>query len=149
MTRCFHTYRGIPLGIILKKDLKRFGISQKNLAEQIGMSYTNLNRSINYHRLFNIDEATKIDKFFGYEPGFVKKMQDYHLSANKVPSGSSSISIDRPNVRACVFWDVNIESLDWQNHRQFIIKRVDSYGNLSEKKSVHEFYLKLSVNEKN
>ena len=57
---------------------------------------------------------------------------------------------NRPNLehyRKTVFWDSNIETLDWEKNRQWIIRRVFEYGGEEEILETIRFYVKDVVKE--
>ncbi len=64
MISVFDIYKGIPIGTIIKRDLKKRGISQIALSRSIGISYKTLNRIINNHRTIENTYAIKIEKIF-------------------------------------------------------------------------------------
>lgn len=142
MARKFSIYKGIPIGLIIKKDLSRKKVSQKVLADSIGMSYYCLNRSLNNKRLIKEDEARLIDEYFKYEDRFTLNMQSYLYNKNQSKEHGSLKNIT-PSVRSCVFWDIDVSSLDWVKYRDFIINRVLEYGNSEEYRSVMEYYNNL------
>ncbi|MDE5887882.1 MAG: hypothetical protein K2H46_09895 [Muribaculaceae bacterium] len=142
MARKFSIYKGIPIGLIIKKDLSRKKVSQKVLADSIGMSYYCLNRSLNNKRLIKEDEARLIDEYFKYEDRFTLNMQSYLYNKNQSKEHGSFKNIT-PSVRSCVFWDIDVSSLDWVKYRDFIINRVLEYGNSEEYRSVMEYYNNL------
>ena len=57
---------------------------------------------------------------------------------------------NRPNIgyyRKAVFWDTEIEKLDWDKNRQWIIRRVFEYGGEDEILETIRFYGKDVVKE--
>ncbi|MBD5309260.1 MAG: helix-turn-helix transcriptional regulator [Bacteroides sp.] len=144
MIRRFSVYKGIPLGLIIKKDLKRNSISQKVLADKVGISYSSMNRALNGKRVLSDEEASCIDAIMGYEESFTKQMQSYFLEKDNKKNISNETIIP-PYIRACVFWDIDLGKLDWIKHRQFIINRVSQYGNYEERENVENFYSSLNL----
>lgn len=144
MTRRYEIYKDIPLNLIIKKDLKKKKLSQKVLAQILGMSYRSLNKAINGHRYFTKEEGDRIDSFFDYETEFIIRIQGVKKESQK-----TFLTLDKstrnsiPQVRACVFWDIDINKLDWIKHSRFIIERVSVYGNNEEKESVNNYYKSL------
>ncbi|MBD5288733.1 helix-turn-helix transcriptional regulator [bacterium] len=145
MRRRFETYKNIPIGLIIKKDLREKNMSQKTLAHIIGMSYRSLNSAINGHRLFKEEEADKIDTFFNYEKCFVINIQRFkHREITLLENNNiSPCHISVPYIRPCVFWDIDSTTLDWIKHRRFIMERVSVYGNQEERKAITDYYRKI------
>ncbi len=135
----FEIYKGIPVGNIIKRDLKKKGLSQVMLANQIGIPYKTLNKILNNHSLLNIKYAEKIESFMDYEPTILIRLQDY-LIEKKFAQKKLITYGAIPKIRKCVFWDIDINSLDWIKHKNFIIERATRYGNKEEKKAVSQFY---------
>ena len=57
---------------------------------------------------------------------------------------------NRPNLehfRKAVFWDTDIDKLDWEKNRQWIIRRVFEYGGEEEILETIRFYGKDVVKE--
>lgn len=47
---------------------------------------------------------------------------------------------DLPKIRPKLFWDTNIESIDWEKQKESIIKRVLEKGTEFEKDEILKFY---------
>lgn len=148
MTRTAERYKKIPIGIIIKKDLRQRRMSQKELARIIGISYGSLNHAINGRRLFNVEEGDRIDSFFQYESGFVISVQLSNESERRANKMANDHQISPPRIRSCVFWDTTLNQLDWIRHRKFITERVAVYGNEEEKQAVEEYYRDLNKCQK-
>ena len=144
MIRRYDRYKDIPLGLIIKKDLRKRNMSQKSLAQLIGMSYSSLNKALNGHSNFSVEQATAIDSFFGYEEAFIFRLQMVASTKITKIKENSIICKDKiPYIRPCVFWDTDMQSLDWIRHRNFIEQRVVTYGNQEEKTAIANFYASL------
>ncbi len=139
MISVFDIYKGIPIGTIIKRDLKKRGISQIALSRSIGISYKTLNRIINNHRKIENTYAIKIEKILNYEPSLLINLQNYIIQRDK---NQKSIVLygTTPVIRKCVFWDIDMNKLDWRKNKNFIINRVSQYGNPSEKTAINDFY---------
>lgn len=139
MINRFEIYKGIPVGSIIKRDLKKRGLSQISLAHAIGVPYKNLNKILNNHRLINTTYAEKIESFLDYEPNLLIRLQDYIIK-KKFTQKKVITHGEIPKIRQCVFWDIDMQSLDWLKHKNFIIERAKKYGNQKEKEAVAYFY---------
>ena len=47
---------------------------------------------------------------------------------------------EKPIIRPAVFWDVDIDKLDWDVNKSFIIRRVTERGNQLEQEQVKSYY---------
>jgi hypothetical protein len=50
------------------------------------------------------------------------------------------IEPDLSKLRKSLFWDTDIEKIDWNKHRQYVIERVMERGTEAEKIMINEFY---------
>ncbi len=135
----FEIYKGIPIGTIIKRDLKKRGFSQKMLSEAILIPYPTLNKILNNHRLIKCTDAEKIESFFNYEPTLLIRLQDYLIKKNKDRKKIDTFG-SIPQIRKCVFWDIDINTLDWLNHKNYIIQRAKKYANKQEIQAISNFY---------
>lgn len=70
-------------GEILKEELQYRGVSQKKLADTIGMSYTALNEILNAKRSVSTETAMKIEAALGIEAHLWINLQadyNYHVA---------------------------------------------------------------------
>lgn len=139
MQKRFETYKTIPIGKIIRRDLQKRGISQIRMSQQIGVSYSHLNAIINGHRNIGRLLSQKIESLFDYEPHFLLRIQTYQKEQQSIIN-SIILTGDKPAIRSCVFWDIDISTLDWKKNRGFIKKRVSHYGNAAERAAVNRFY---------
>ena len=47
---------------------------------------------------------------------------------------------DLSQFSSSVFWDLDIEKIDWNQHKNFVIRRIFGYGNENEIKEIIRFY---------
>jgi addiction module HigA family antidote len=77
-------YRPIHPGEILKDEIEYRGISQKKLAERMGMSYTVLNEVLNGKRAVTTEYALLFEAALGIDAGISIRMQaDYNMQNAK------------------------------------------------------------------
>jgi len=71
-------------GELLKEEIESRGISQKKLAERMGMSYTVLNEVLNCKRAVTTEYALLFEAALGIEAGMWIRIQaDYNLQIAK------------------------------------------------------------------
>lgn len=129
-------YQGIAPGSIIAHEIKKRGLSQRALASEIQEHFQTLNAIINGKRQIPTGIAFKLDKALGYEPGSLLILQAYHMAAVYTAPSAKVI----PKIRKVVFWDIDMASLDWEKHKEFIINRVRTRGNQAEKNQVALYY---------
>lgn len=50
-------------------------------------------------------------------------------------------------IREALFWDTDIKKINWQKHKNAVIKRVFERGNQTEKDEITKFYGAEQINE--
>lgn len=117
-------------------------MTQKSLAAHIGMSYRHFNRLLNTTCKFPINAEFELEKELGYERSFISNLRIAQIEFRQKDEIQRNDLKGKqiPLIRRCVFWDVNPDNLDWSRHREFIMTRVNNYGNEQEKKDVSSFY---------
>ena len=74
----------ISLGAILAEDLKEMKISQKDLADKIGVPKSTVNEIIKGKRRMTLDIAVKLEPIFGAPAEYWMKLQtDYEIEKKK------------------------------------------------------------------
>lgn len=129
-------YQGIAPGNIIAHEIKKRGLSQRTLAATIQEHYQTLNAIIKGKRQIPTGIAFKLDKALGYEPGSLLILQAYHIAAVYTQPSAKA----HPTIRKVVFWDIDLNTLDWEKHKDFIIERVNTRGNQFEKQQVAAYY---------
>ena len=136
----------IPCGAVLNRIMTKEGISQSQLAERSGIvrqricDYLANRRRITVEASLNLEKALRI----GIE-GFFYRIQANHDIYTCVKEQAMN---NRPNLkyyRKAVFWDTDIEKLDWEKNRQWIIRRVFEYGGEEETLRSLDYMMKSVV----
>lgn len=137
-------YKGIHPGIVLKRELKKRSIKQRPFAIAIGEHPQTLNAITNGKRSLNTPLALKIEKKLGLEEGALAILQTYYDIARekeKLQSKTPNLSL----LKESLFWDTNINQIDWQKQHKAVINRIFERGNETEKKEIIRFYGKQIV----
>ena len=138
MTEPF-SYKGIPPGIVLSRTLKKRGITQESFADKVGTHRQTINAIVTGKRDIPEGLSFKLDKALGFDEGFFLLVQTYYkIEMNK--RKNTGIIGTVPKIRPVVFWDIDMEKLDWIKNKDFIIQRVNEKGNEEEIKQVNRFY---------
>ncbi len=133
--------KGIPPGKIIERDLKKMHITQRALAEKIGIHYQTINAIISGRRNITLDLSLNIEKALDYEEGFLLILQDYHQIALYKEKKSKEKSGTGPNIRKSLFWDIDFDKIDWEKYKKFVISRILERGNKKEKEEIARFYV--------
>ena len=138
----------IPCGAVLNRIMTKEGISQSQLAERSGIvrqricDYLTNRRRITVEASLNLEKALRI----GIE-GFFYRIQANHDVYTCVKEQAMN---NRPNLRhyrKAIFWDTDIETLDWDKNRQWITRKVFEYGGEEEILETIRFYGKDVIKE--
>jgi len=133
-------YKGIRPGKVIDRELKKRGLSQRELARQIGEHSQSLNAVINGHRSLTTALSIKLDRAFGYDEGFLLALQAYYNAFEYKLQEEKVLVSGTPDIRKIVFWDTIFDRLDWGRYRDTIIQRVLEYGSEDEKEEIARFY---------
>ena len=132
--------KGMHPGALIKHELIKKKISQRQFAAKIGEHWQVLNAVINQKRGISLTTALKIEREFGYDEGFLLVMQVYYdIEKDKHESLSKSLQ-GIPNIRRILFWDTNFDTIDWAASKESIITRVLERGNDEEKSEIARYY---------
>lgn len=137
-------YKGIHPGIVLRRELKKRSLKQRPFALAIDEHPQTLNAITKGNRNLNTALALKIEKKLGFEEGALAILQTYYdirLEKQKQQTETPKL----PLVRKSLFWDTDINQIDWQKQYKAVIKRVYERGNETEKNEILRFYGKEKV----
>ena len=133
-------YKGIAPGKIIAHGLKERGLSQKELAERVQCHAQTISAIVTGIRDIPLDLSFRLDKEFGFEGGFFLLMQThYKIRIHALQSQTAPRGII-PSIRRIVFWDIDMDTLDWNANKDYIIRRVEERGNENEKQQVKAYY---------
>ncbi|MGB3452692.1 MAG: plasmid maintenance system antidote protein [Moheibacter sp.] len=138
-------YKGIHPGIILERELKNRSLKQRPFSLSMGEHPQTFNAIIKGRRNIPISLALKIDKELGLEEGTFALLQTYY----DIKIEKQKFKIHSPNLnilRRSLFWDTDIDSIDWDSQFKSVIRRVYERGNEEEKNEINQFYGKTKVN---
>lgn len=137
-------YKGIHPGIVLNRELKKRSLKQRPFAMAINEHPQTLNAITKGKRNLNTALALKIEKKLGLEEGTLAILQTYYeigIEKDKLKSKTPNLS----SLRESLFWDTDINNIEWQKQRKAVIKRVFERGNATEQDEIVRFYGKQKV----
>jgi hypothetical protein len=95
-------------------------------------------------RRMNPGLSLKIEEALGFEEGFLMTLQVFH-DIREIKKKKKKSLPDLTKLRPVLFWDTELEGIDWEGQRDAIIKRVLERGNETEKNEIMRFYGKAQV----
>lgn len=137
-------YKGIHPGIVLNRELKKRSLKQRPFAMAINEHPQTLNAITKGKRNLNTALALKIEKKLGLEEGTLAILQTYYeigIEKDKLKSKTPNLSL----LRKSLFWDTDINNIEWHKQRKAVIKRVFERGNATEQDEIVRFYGKQKV----
>lgn len=137
--------KGIHPGAMLDRELKRRSMTKRDFALSINEHPQTIGSIIKGKRRMNIALSLKIEEKFDFEEGYYMLLQTYYdIKIEKLKQCSTP---DLSKLRSILFWDSNINSLDWMKYKESIIRRVFERGNRIEKIEISKFYTKEEINK--
>ena len=133
--------KGIHPGKLIERDLKKKGITQRTLSKNTGIKYQTINAIVAGKRNLTIDQAMKIESFMGYEEGFLSLLQTYHDIKQYKDKKFSRLNPKKfPHIRRIVFWDTDVDKIDWERNKTAVVNRVLERGNKEEIDEIMRYY---------
>ena len=134
-------YRGIHPGLILEHELKKRGILKNQFALAVDEHRQNIHAITKGRRKLPVELAFKIDKELGLSEGTMLLLQTYfeiedYQRRHKAPFEA----IEQGKLRKGLFWDTDINRIDWVKNANAIIRRVYERGNEEEKSFIARYY---------
>ncbi|PWN58458.1 helix-turn-helix transcriptional regulator [Chryseobacterium viscerum] len=136
-------YKGIHPGIVLERELEKRSLKKRPFALSIGESAQAINNITKGKRKIPVPLALKIEKELELEEGSIVILQSYYdikLEKEKIK--------DTPNLsilRKSLFWDTDINRIDWNRQHKAVIHRIFERGNDEERSEIIRFYGKTKV----
>jgi len=138
--------KGLHPGVFLERELKKKGLSKGPFALSIGEYPQTLSAIIHGKRKMNTSLALRIEESLGLEKGTLMLIQVYHDIKQEEEKKTIKTKPDLSKLGRSLFWDTDIEKIDWNKHRQYVIQRVMERGTDKEKNMISEFYGLKSLN---
>lgn len=139
--------KGIHPGAILKREIKKRGLKNKEFASLINEHSQTIGAVLNEKRSINPSLSIKLGKELGVEQDYFMILQAIYDVA-KIQAGiRKQASPNLANIRKIIFWDTDFEKIDWSKNRSAIIKRIFERGNDTEINEIIGFYGRETIKE--
>lgn len=133
--------KGIHPGLILERKLRERKLKKSRFALAIKEYPQTLTAITKGKRAMNPALALKIEEALGLEEGYLMVLQAlYDMKEEKLRQLSGKGSPDLSKLRPGLFWDTDINGIDWIGQRRAVIERVIERGNDAEKGEIKRFY---------
>lgn len=137
--------KGIHPGVILERELKQRKLGKGRFAISLNEFPQTLVSIMKGKRKMNIALALKIEKALNLEEGYLMLLQLFHDIEKVKREQSRQYHPDYDKLRSVLFWDTQLEKIDWEKQKRAVINRVFERGNQSEKEEIIRFYGKTTV----
>jgi len=146
MIRQFEKYKGIHPGIVLDRELKKRSIKQRPFALSLEEHPQTFNAIIKGKRGISTALALKIERELGLEEGTLVILQAYY-DIQKTKEKEIKSTPDLDILSKVLFWDTDIQHIDWQRQYRAVIQRVFERGTENDKNEIIRFYGAEKVNQ--
>jgi len=133
--------KGVHPGVILSRELKYRGIESKQLALSINEYPQTINAITKERRGINPALSIKLGYALDIDEEYFMLLQTYYEL--KIAYKQLLQQQKKPNlsiIRKILFWDTDINKIDWQKQRKAVIRRIFERGNEIEIKEIISFY---------
>jgi plasmid maintenance system antidote protein VapI len=138
----------IPAGAILNRILQKENISQQEISVKSSVLPQLINDLITGKKRFTPEISIRLEQALGIsEVGYFYKIQANHeiyLYTMEL------VKKDAPNLaklKKALFWDTDINQINWRKNAKWVVQRVFEYGNDTEIQEIIRFYGKIKVKE--
>jgi len=132
--------KGIHPGIILKREISKRGLKNKDLALMVDEHAQTISAILKAKRSINPKLSIKLGRNLDVESDYFMLLQASY-DVKLVNSSVSNKSLPNVNkIRKALFWDTDFNKIDWVKSRHAIIKRIFERGNKTEISEIIRFY---------
>lgn len=137
--------KGIHPGAVLKREIKKRGLKNKELASSVNEHAQTISAILNEKRSINPHLSIKLGRKLGVDEDYFMLLQaSYDVEKVKLKKLVQQTP-NLKNIRKVLFWDTDFKKIDWIKNRKAIIKRIFERGNPLEIKEITDFYGKETI----
>jgi len=141
--------KGVLPGAVLSRELKKRGLESKQFALSLGEYPQTINAISKGRRRINPALSIKLGEKLGVSPEYFMLLQAYY-EVEKVKRENILKNQAKPNMAILakvLFWDTDIEKIDWQRQKRTVINRVFERGDEEQINEIISFYGEKTVKE--
>lgn len=145
-----NTIKGIHPGFVLERELEKRKLRKGQFALSLGEFPQTLTAITKGKRKMNTALAIKIENLLGIEEGYFMVLQVYYdieLEKKKQNKSQKNLTPNIEFLRPILFWDTDMNKIDWQKQKRAVIQRIFERGNDMEKNEITRFYGTETVSE--
>jgi addiction module HigA family antidote len=137
--------KGLHPGVVLERELQKRKLSKGRFAISINEFPQTLSAIIKGKRSMNTSLALKIEEALHKEEGYFMTLQVFYDIKELKRKSKEASSPDLSLLRKVLFWDTDINKIDWERQKIAVILRVWERGNEEERNEIVRFYGKEVV----
>jgi len=140
--------KGVFPGAVLSRELKKRGLESKQFALSLGEYPQTINAINKGRRRINPSLSIKLGEKLGVNAEYFMLLQACYEVEKKRQELLDNQA--KPNVGIfpkALFWDTNIDKIDWQRQKRAVIRRVFERGTETEINEIISFYGEKTVVE--
>ena len=131
--------KGLHPGHFLEIEFKKRKISKKVFAESVHEHLQTIVSITKAKRKFTPELSIKTDAFLHLDEGFILTLQAFY-EIKKTKEQLDTTKPDLTKIRPVLFWDTDLNQINWQKQKESVLKRVMERGNIQEKEEISRFY---------
>ncbi|MET0636939.1 MAG: hypothetical protein ABWZ25_12990 [Chitinophagaceae bacterium] len=131
--------KGIHPGIYLERKIQEQHLKKGQLALAVSEYPQTLTSITKGKRDMNTALAIKLEKALGLEEGTLMILQVFY-DIERVKQRQNTNKPDLNKIRSILFWDTDMNKIDWSRQYRAVIRRVFERGNAREKKEITRYY---------
>lgn len=139
--------RGIHPSYILKRELKNEGIKSSELATTINEHKQTISAILNQRRKITPSLSIKLSEIFNVSQDYFMILQVSYDVNTLVKEKNKAQKPNLKRIRPVLFWDTDINKIDWVKQKRAVIKRILERGNQQEIEEIISFYGKGQVSD--
>ncbi len=147
MNNTIDILKGIHPGLFLQRELRKHNLKSNLFAKRIGEYPQTISAIIRGHRSMNTALSLRIEHALGLDEGFLMTLQVYHDIAKEKEKLNKSTKPDTTKFRSALFWDSDLQQIDFQANRRYVINRIFERGNDTELSEIIRFYGRNTILE--
>jgi len=138
----------VPAGAILKRILQKEHLSQREVARKSTIYPQRINDLITGKRKFTPEISFRLENALGIPTlGYFYRIQANHAIYSYQDEQERKHTPDLSKIDKILFWDSQMEKINWIKGAYHIIKRTFEYGNKTEIEEIIKFYGREKVAE--
>jgi addiction module HigA family antidote len=131
--------KGLHPGFFLERELKKRKIKKSKFAIAIQEFPQTIGAITKGKRKMNTPLALKLERALQLEEGFFMVLQAYYEIQEEKKKNSQNHP-DFSKLRKVLFWDTDMQKIDWQMQKEAVMNRVFERGNKQEINEIMHFY---------